>query len=50
MLFSRDGRTILVQNVNEKEIQVLHLDGDKLTDTGQRIKVNAAPVAIRTSW
>jgi len=48
--FSRDGRTILVQNVNEKEIQVLRLDGDKLTDTGQRIKVNAAPVAIRTSW
>jgi DNA-binding beta-propeller fold protein YncE len=48
--FSRDGRTILVQNMAEKEIQVLKLDGDKLSDTGQRIKVNGGPAGIRTAW
>jgi DNA-binding beta-propeller fold protein YncE len=48
--FSRDGKTLLVQNMVEKDIQVLRLEGDKLTDTGQRIKVNGGPVAIRTAW
>ena len=48
--FSRDGKTILVQNMVEKEIQVMRLDGDKLTDTGQRIKTNGGPVAIRVPW
>jgi DNA-binding beta-propeller fold protein YncE len=48
--FSRDGRTILVQNMAEKEIQVLKLDGDRLTDTGQRIKVNGGPAGMRTAW
>jgi DNA-binding beta-propeller fold protein YncE len=48
--FSRDGRTILVQNMAEKEIQVLKLDGDKLSDTGQRIKMNGGPAGIRTAW
>jgi DNA-binding beta-propeller fold protein YncE len=48
--FTRDGKTILVQNMVEKEIQVMRLDGDKLTDTGQRIKVNGGPVAIRAPW
>jgi hypothetical protein len=48
--FSRDGKTILVQNMVEREIQVLRYEGDRLTDTGQRIKVNGGPVSIRTSW
>jgi sugar lactone lactonase YvrE len=48
--FSRDGRTILVQNMAEKEIQVLKLDGDRLSDTGQRIKMNGGPAGIRTAW
>ena len=48
--FSRDGRTILVQNMVEKDIQVLRLEGDKLTDTGQRIKVNGGPAGIGTAW
>jgi DNA-binding beta-propeller fold protein YncE len=48
--FTRDGKTILVQNMVEKEIQVMRLDGDKLTDTGQRIKTNGGPVAIRAPW
>jgi hypothetical protein len=48
--FSRDGKTLLVQNTVEKDIQVLRLEGDKLTDTGQRIKTDGGGVAIRTAW
>ena len=48
--FSRDGKTFLVQNTVEREIQVLRLEGDRLTDTGQRIKTNAGAAAMRTAW
>ena len=48
--FSRDGRTILVQNMAEKEIQVLKLEGDKLSDTGQRIPMKGGPAGMRTAW
>ena len=48
--FSRDGRTILVQNMFEKDIQVFRLEGDQLSDTGQRVKINGGPAAIGTSW
>jgi YVTN family beta-propeller protein len=47
--FSADSRTILVQNMVEKDIQVLRWDGTNLQDTGQRIKTNGGPAAIRTS-
>jgi len=47
--FSADSRTILVQNMVEKEIQVLRWDGNTLQDTGQRIKTNGGPAAIRTA-
>jgi DNA-binding beta-propeller fold protein YncE len=47
--FSRDGSTILVQNMLEHEIQVFHFDGKKLEDSGQRIKINGGPAAIRTA-
>ena len=45
--FSTDGRTILVGNMVENEVQVLRLDGDTLSDTGQRIKVKGGPAAVR---
>jgi DNA-binding beta-propeller fold protein YncE len=47
--FSADSRTILVQNMVEKEIQILRWDGSTLQDTGQRIKTNGGPAAIRTA-
>ena len=47
--FSRDGRTILVQNIVEKNIQVLRLEGDTLTDTGQKIALTGGGAAIRTA-
>lgn len=47
--FSADGRTILVGNMVEKEIQVFELTGNTLRDTGHRIKVKGGPAAIRTT-
>ncbi len=47
--FSADSRTILVQNMVEKEIQVFRWDGSTLQDTGQRIKTNGGPAGIRTA-
>ena len=47
--FSSDGKTILVANMVEKELQVLRLDGDRLTDSGQRIKVKGGPSAVRVA-
>jgi len=47
--FSRDGKTILVGNMVEKDYWVFSWDGSTLKDTGQRIKVNGGPAAIRTA-
>ena len=47
--FSTDGRTILVGNMVENDLQVLRLNGDTLSDTGQRIKVKGGPAAVRTA-
>jgi DNA-binding beta-propeller fold protein YncE len=47
--FSRDGGTILVQNMLERDIQVFAVDGSRLTDTGQRIPLNGGGAAIRTA-
>jgi DNA-binding beta-propeller fold protein YncE len=47
VIFTPDGQYILVQNMVEKEIMVLKVAGDKLEDTGQRLKVSGGPAAIR---
>ena len=47
--FSRDGATILVQNMLEKNIQVFRFDGTTLEDTGQRIALSGGGAAIRTA-
>ena len=47
--FSRNGRTILVQNMIEKDIQVVTNTSGKLTDTTQRIKLGAGPAGLRTA-
>jgi hypothetical protein len=49
MAFSADGRTILVQNMVEKEIWVFQWDGATLKDTRHRIKTNGGPCGIRTA-
>jgi hypothetical protein len=47
--FTPDGRHLLVQYMVEKDIMVLKVGGDKLEDTGQRLKVKAGPAAIRAA-
>ncbi|MCW3475913.1 lactonase family protein [Limobrevibacterium gyesilva] len=47
--FSRDGRTILVQDMVEKHIQAFRWDGKALTE-GEPLPINGGPAAIRTSW
>jgi DNA-binding beta-propeller fold protein YncE len=47
--FSPDSRTILVQNMIEKDLWVFAFDGSSLKDTGQRIKVRGGAAAIRTA-
>jgi DNA-binding beta-propeller fold protein YncE len=45
--FSPDGKTILVGNMIEKDYWVFQWNGTTLRDTGQRVKMNGGPVAIR---
>ena len=47
--FSKDGRTILVGNMVQKDYWVFEWDGRTLRDTGQRVKVNGGPAGIRTA-
>jgi DNA-binding beta-propeller fold protein YncE len=47
--FSRDGRTIVVQNMLEKDVQVFRFDGRTLADTGQRIALSGGGAALRTA-
>ena len=47
--FTPDGQYLLVQNMVEKEIMFLKITGEKLEDTGQRLKVKGGPAAIRTA-
>lgn len=47
--FSSDGKTILVGNMIEKDYWVFEWNGSRLRATGQRVKMNGGPVAIRTA-
>jgi DNA-binding beta-propeller fold protein YncE len=47
--FSPDGTTILVGCMIEKEYWVFSYSSGQLKDTGQRIKMNGGPAAIRAS-
>jgi hypothetical protein len=47
--FSPDGRTLLVGNMVEREVQVLRVSEEgKLTDTGTRLGVSGGSAALRT--
>lgn len=47
--FSRDGTVLIVQNMNQKNLQVFRNDNGKLTDTGQTIDTGGGAAAIRSS-
>ena len=46
--FSADGKTLLVQNKEQNELQVLRVQNDKLVDSGERIKTKNGGAGIRT--
>jgi DNA-binding beta-propeller fold protein YncE len=46
VVFSKDGKTLLVQNMVEKDLWVFSFDGKNLKDTGQRIKVKGGAASI----
>lgn len=48
-VFSPDSRTLLVQNMVQKDIQVFAVDGSGVRDTGQRIALKAGPASIRAA-
>lgn len=48
VVWSRDGKTLLVQSMIEKELEILSFDGKDLKKTGA-IKVNGGPEGIRTA-
>ena len=47
--FSRDGKTILLQDMANRRIQVFQWDGKRLTE-GKPLVMDIGPEAIRTSW
>ena len=48
MAWSRDNKSLLVQCMVEKELQVFGFDGKELKMTGA-VKVNGGPAGIRTA-
>jgi len=49
-VFSNDNRTLLVQNMVQKELQVFEVSPTgSLKDNGVRIKLRAGPAGIRTA-
>lgn len=49
VVWSKDGKTLLVQNMVEKDIWVFSLSGKTLKATGQKIPLKAGGAAIRTA-
>ena len=47
--FSKDGKTVVVGNMIQKNLQVFKNDDGKLTDTGQTIPTGGGAAAIRAS-
>ena len=45
--FSRDSKTLLVQNMFERHIMVFDLSGQRLVDPGDRINMPGGPAALR---
>jgi DNA-binding beta-propeller fold protein YncE len=46
VVFSRDGKRLLVQNMVEKDLWVFAFDGTRLEETGPRIKLRGGAAAI----
>ena len=49
VVFAADNRTVLVGNMIEKDIGIYRIEANGVADTGQRIKMNGGPAAMRTA-
>ncbi len=47
-MFGKDSRTVLVQFDVEKALAIYRIEDGKLVDTGERLKLAAGPVSIRS--
>jgi len=46
-VFSPDGKWLYVGNYSDKNISVLRVDGDKVTDTGKTVALPGSPASMR---
>jgi DNA-binding beta-propeller fold protein YncE len=46
-VFSPDGRHLYIGNYPDRDISILAVDGQRLTDTGQRLSLPGQPAAMR---
>jgi len=49
VLFSADSKTVYVGNMVEKDIASYRIEANGVVDTGERVKVNGGPAAMRTA-
>ncbi len=47
VVFSPDGSYLYVGNFIDQDVSILKVDGDKLTDTGQKLKLPGHPASMR---
>jgi len=45
--FSPDGRAVLVQDAANRQIRLYRTDGNTVSDSGQRVQLDAAPAALK---
>ncbi|WP_083747551.1 lactonase family protein [Teichococcus deserti] len=48
MAFSRDGKTLLIGNMADKQVAIYRIDGDRLEATGRSLPVDGGPAALGT--
>ena len=47
VVFTPDGRYLLIGNYNDQDFSILRVDGTEITDTGKRFKVPGHPASAR---
>jgi len=49
VVFSSDGQYVYVGNFIDGDLSILKVEGDKVTDTGKRVKLAGHPASMRVS-
>jgi DNA-binding beta-propeller fold protein YncE len=47
VVFTPDGRYLLIGNYNDQDFSILRVNGTEITDTGKRFKVPGHPASAR---